>query len=44
LQEWFRNTFHAAYLSEARTQFVGRLHKINTFHRPRVVEREESVR
>jgi peptidoglycan/LPS O-acetylase OafA/YrhL len=44
LQEWFSNTFHAAYLSEARTQFVGRLHKINTFHRPRVVEREESVR
>src|SRR5256714_12192876 len=39
LQEWFSNTFHAARLSEARTQFVGRLHKIITFHRPRVVER-----
>jgi len=39
LQEWFSNTFLAACLSEARTQFVGRLHKIITFHRPREVER-----
>jgi peptidoglycan/LPS O-acetylase OafA/YrhL len=47
LQEWFSNTFLAACLSEARTQFVwlvGRLHKIITFHRPRAVERKESVR
>src|SRR5437868_6569214 len=46
LQEWFSNTFFAACLSEARTQFVwvaGRLHKIITFHRQREVERKESV-
>ena len=44
LQEWFSNTFFAACLSEARTQFVwvaGRLHKIITFHRQREVERKE---
>ncbi len=46
LQEWFSNTFLAACLSEARTQFVwlaGRLHKIITFHRhrDREVERKE---
>jgi hypothetical protein len=41
LQEWFSNSFLAACLSEARTQFVGRLQKIITFHRPREVERKE---
>jgi peptidoglycan/LPS O-acetylase OafA/YrhL len=45
LQEWFGNTFLAACLSEARTQFVGmlgRLQKIITFHHPRKVEQKES--
>ena len=45
LQEWFSNTFLAACLSEARTQFVwlaGWLHKIIAFHHPRKVEQKGS--
>ena len=45
LQKWFSNTFLAACLSEARTQFVwlaGRLHKIIAFHHPRKVEQKGS--
>ncbi len=34
LHEWFSKTFLAACLSEARTEFVGRLHKIMTFRHP----------
>src|SRR6266516_4829889 len=42
LHEWFSNTFLAACLSEARTQLVGRLHKIMTFHHPQKVEQKKS--
>jgi peptidoglycan/LPS O-acetylase OafA/YrhL len=40
--EWFSNTFLAACLSEARTQFVGMLHKIITCRHPQKVEQEGS--
>ncbi len=45
LHEWFSNTFLAACLSQARTQFVGmlgRLHKIMTFHHRREVEQKRA--
>ena len=45
LHEWFSNTFLAACLSAsiaARTQFVGRLHKIITFRHPQKVEQKGS--
>jgi probable poly-beta-1,6-N-acetyl-D-glucosamine export protein len=44
LQKWFSNSFLATCLSEARTQLVGRLQKIITFHHPREVECKESVK